>query len=112
MAELSAEAQQKLLQLKQEYLASFPEKINQLQICWKNLESKKFATNEINSLGALLHKIAGSAGSHEMHEIHSAACLAEKICKSADLVVVEMSSFKTDLKSSYERLIGLLQESA
>lgn len=112
MSELSAEAQQKLLQLKQEYLVSFPEKVNQLQTCWQNLESKKFAANEINSLGTLLHKIAGSAGSHEMYDIHSAAHSAEQICKSAELADLDNPSFMADLKSSYERLIGLLQEPA
>jgi len=112
MSELSAESQQKILQLKQEYLASFPEKVKQLQTCWQNLESKKFAANEINSLGTLLHKIAGSAGSHGMYEIHSVALYVEQICKSADLTRVDMSSFVSDLKSNYEKLIELMQEPA
>ena len=112
MAKLSVEAQHKLLHLKQEYIASFPEKVNQLQVCWQKLESKKFAVNEINALATILHKIAGSAGSHEIHDIHSAARSAEQICKSAELMDVEMCRFKTDLKSSYERLIELLQEPA
>ncbi len=112
MAELSEEAQHKLLHLKQEYIASFPDKVNQLQNCWQKLESKKFAVNEINTLATLLHKIAGSAGSHEMRDIYFAARSAEQICKRAELADVVMSSFKTDLKSSYERLIGLLQAPA
>ena len=112
MSELSVEAQHKLLHLKQEYIASFPEKVNQLQACWQKLESKKFAVNEINALGTLLHKIAGSAGSYEMRDIHSAASSAEQVCKNAELTGVDMSSFKSDLKSSYEKLIELMRESA
>lgn len=109
MSELSAEAQQQLLQLKQEYLASFPEKVNQLQFCWQKLESKNYAVNEINSLCTLLHKIAGSAGSHEMHDICSAARSAEQICKNANMAVMDNSSFIADLKSSYGKLIELMQ---
>lgn len=112
MSELSVEAQQKLLQLKREYLSSFPEKINQLQTCWRALESKGFAVNDLNLLGTLLHKIAGSAGSYEMYAIHSAAHSAEQICKSVELEEMNSSSFVVDLKSSYDKLVSLMQESA
>lgn len=112
MSELSVEARQKILQLKQDYLASFPEKVRQLQACWQNLESKKITTNELNSLGALLHKIAGSAGFHELYDIHSAAHSAELICKNAELSDMGSPGFVADLKSSYEKLIELMQEPA
>lgn len=112
MTELSVEAQQKLLQLKQEYLASFPKKITQMQNCWQNLQSKKFPLDGIDSMRVLFHKIAGSSGSYEMHDIFLAAQSAEEICKRAEFADFDLSSFQADLEFSYKRLIGLMQKQA
>lgn len=85
MTELSAEAKQKVLALKQAYIDSLPEKIQQLEKYWQSIQSNQFKLNDIEQLRGYCHKIAGSSGSYELQEISHAAHRLEKLCVNEKL---------------------------
>ena len=80
MSELSADAKQKVLELKQAYVRSFPGKIQHLEECWLNIQASQFADNDVEAMRSICHKIAGSSGSYDLPEVSRAARELEQIC--------------------------------
>ena len=74
MPELSTKAKEKLLELKQEYVRSFPEKIEEINECWNK--------NNLDELRMQCHKIAGSSASFEFPDVSFAAKTLEALCKT------------------------------
>ncbi len=109
MSELSAEAQQKVSELKKIYIDSFPDKLEQLNRYWENLQTGKFEESGLVELRIVCHKIAGSSGSHKMLEISQAAQALEQICSSDNWSLADPLSREVELKACYETLIGLMQ---
>ena len=109
MSELSSDAKQKVLELKRAYINSFPDKIQQLEICWKKIQSSQFAENELDELRAACHKIAGSSGSYELLDISHAAHELEKLCATEELEdrgpVAELA-----IEGSFHALIKQMQQ--
>ena len=97
-----------MLALKQAYITSFPEKIQQLEQCWQNIQSSQFSNNEIEVMRALSHKIAGSSGSYEFIEISHAANELEHLCMTVGLKNVSTSE-KIDIEKSMQELLRRLE---
>ncbi len=87
MSDLSTQAKQKLQELKQEYVKSFPEKSEEIKNYW--------VKNDLNELQLQCHKLAGSAASFEIPDVSFAAKTLEALCKTrlennrADSILVE-----------------------
>lgn len=109
MSDLSANAQQKVLELTKAYIGSFPEKINQLEGCWQNIEESKFAEEGLTELRSACHKIAGSSGSYNLLDISNAAKAVEHMSISSHWQQAEKKNREQDLKAGFQSLIGLLQ---
>lgn len=110
MSDISAEAQQKVLELRKAYIESFSEKIIQLEDCWHRLEASSFAASELEDLSMLCHKLAGSSGSFAIPEISQAAQKVEKIAKQEYMANDRMKERRDNLDSGFKTLIELLQD--
>jgi HPt (histidine-containing phosphotransfer) domain-containing protein len=109
MSDISAEAQQKVLELRKAYIESFSEKIIQLEACWHKLEASSFAVNELDALCLLCHKLAGSSGSFAMPEVAQAALNLEQLCRQAIMLNSGMNELRNNLDSGFKALIQLLE---
>lgn len=74
MSDLSTKAKQKLHELKQEYVKSFPEKSEEIKNYWTK--------NDLSELRIQCHKLAGSAASFEFPDVSFAAKTLEALCKT------------------------------
>ncbi len=74
MSELSADAKEKLLELKKDYVVNLPNKTAQLKLSWNN--------NDLDDLRMQCHKIAGSSASFGFPDISFAAKTMEALCKT------------------------------
>jgi len=110
MSELSAEAQRKILELTQVYIRSFPEKIAQLEASWIVLEREDFSSNSLAELNKICHKIAGSSGSYQLHEISSAAKAVEQFSLAKRWEQGKSADLELELKTSVNHLILLMKK--
>jgi len=110
MPDLSSSAQQKILELTNAYMDSFPEKVALLKSCWSRLEDSAYAENSLAELASASHKIAGSSGSYNLPEIADAAKAVEQLSSIKQWTVADDESREQDLKERFETLIILLQK--
>ena len=110
MPELSIEAQQKVIELKKVYINSFPNKIKQLELCWKNIKSSLFSQSELEALRVACHKIAGSSGSYELLEISHAANELEQLCSFENLADPIKSNAELEIETNYQLLVRLMKK--
>ena len=113
MPELSADAKQKVLELKRAYISSFADKIMHLEECWENIQTSQFAQNNVDELRSACHKIAGSSGSYELLDISHAAHELEQLCKvesSAENRGGQSSDTEASIKDGYDLLVGMMKQ--
>ncbi len=94
---------EKFERIREIYVESFPEKIQQLRNCWANIINSEHYKQPLEELRVETHKIAGSSGSHDFNEIHALAKKVED--KSVDVL-----DKKEDWKSSGEDIGNLVQQ--
>jgi diguanylate cyclase (GGDEF)-like protein len=99
----------KFERIREIYVESFPEKIQQLRQCWAALNAEEKYHEPLAQLRMEVHKIAGSSGSHEFNDIHALAKNTEtKIVEVLD----EKSSWDKDnqgIGNSVQQLVDLLE---
>ena len=110
MSDLSADAQQKVFELKRAYIESFPEKVISLESCWRNLEATRFSAIQLENLRKACHKIAGSSGSYEMLEISQVAKIIEQLCSNGGEDIVNNDKSRSELKAHFQMLVKLLDK--
>ena len=94
---------EKFERIREIYVESFPEKIQQLRNCWANLINSDDHEKPLEELRVETHKIAGSSGSHDFNEIH---ILAKKVENKS----VDVLERKQDWKKSSEDIGNLVQQ--
>jgi len=110
MTDLSAEALQKVRELKKSYINSFPEKILHLESCWQKIEVDGYSIESLEALRKICHKIAGSSGSYEFFEISKmAAYIEEKCINMSEVEVDNLQTRQSELKGCYMSLVKLLK---
>lgn len=72
----------RVARLKQIYIDSLAAKINNLETIHRQLCSQSNVADSINSLQHATHKISGSAGSYDFHQISSVAHDLEYMCRA------------------------------
>lgn len=82
-------------ELKQKYIDSFEDKINQIE--------RALELSDTQALATLIHQIAGSSGSYGFNELsENCLTLEEKMISGAD--------FETELKPDVQSLVQTMQK--
>ena len=93
----------KFERIREIYVESFPEKIQELRSCWANLNSSEAYKKPLEKLRVEVHKIAGSSGSHNFDDIHA-------LSKKTENKIVEVIEEKLDWTASKELVGNQVQE--
>lgn len=96
-------AESKFERIREIYVESFPEKVDELRNCWAKINVAKIATKPLQKMRTEVHKIAGSSGSHGFDEIHD---LARKIENN----ILEVLDKEVDWSSNQELVGNQVQE--
>ena len=110
MSKLSSNAQLKIAELKQEYIAALPEKLDILKDSWKNIAGESCDEKSINIFRTACHKLAGSAGSYGLKNISNTARGLEKLCNELDESNCEMNHVVKTLQPTFQKLIMEIEE--
>ncbi len=103
MTETKSFAESKFERIREIYVESFPEKVEELRGCWAKINAAKVATKPLQKMREEVHKIAGSSGSHGFDDIH---VLARRIEKN----IVEVLDKEKDWSSNKETVGNQVQE--
>lgn len=68
--------EQKLLVLKKNYIQNLPARIDEMKRLWHGIETTQNA-DDLKELIIMMHKLAGSAGMYDAHEISDQARIIE-----------------------------------
>ncbi|MFK8026425.1 MAG: diguanylate cyclase [Gammaproteobacteria bacterium] len=93
----------KFERIREIYVESFPEKIQELRRCWAELNSAANYQHSLSELRVEVHKIAGSSGSHEFNDIHSLA-------KNVESNIVDVLDEKSTWKKEKQKIGNLVQQ--
>ena len=99
MAELSERARELLAKQRQRYLASLPNKLDELTVLW---ETRKH--QQLDLIDAV-HRIAGSAGLHGLTELQRSAVAAEQTLR-------DNHATEADQEAAVNTLLLQLQQNA
>lgn len=98
----------KLEHIRQVYIDSFPEKIQELNACWARISVVPTDIKPLEDLRMAIHKISGSSGSHGFDDIH----LLAKSIEGKLVEAISNSSIWDEVKQAIENdiqeLINLL----
>lgn len=81
MTELSKQAQDKVTELRKEYISSLPDKIKQIDLNWAKVIQNPNNDENRKAFASLCHKYAGSAGAYGLLEFSNALLGLEAACK-------------------------------
>ncbi|MFK7795756.1 MAG: GGDEF domain-containing protein [Gammaproteobacteria bacterium] len=93
----------KFERIREIYVESFPEKIQQLRQCWAELNATTSYHEPLALLRTEVHKIAGSSGSHEFNDIHDLA-------KNVELNIVKVLDEKSIWDKDKQDIGNLVQQ--
>ena len=110
MPNLSLSAQQKISKLKDDYVASLPDKLENLNKSWQENFNESCDSSHLESLRVSSHKLAGSAGSYGLKEISNTARIFEKKCADFIKSKKQDAEITDNLRQSYQELITVIQE--
>tara|TARA_R110002049_G_scaffold191506_1_gene360415 strand:- start:6033 stop:7700 length:1668 start_codon:yes stop_codon:yes gene_type:complete len=85
----------KFERIREIYVESFPEKIQELRQCWAELNATDSYHASLAKLRIEVHNIAGSSGSHEFNDLHA---LAKQVESNIVKVLDEKSSWNNEKK--------------
>ena len=100
----------KLKQLQALYIDSFPDKIDELRECWKQINSESSTDEALQHLRVAVHRIAGSSGSHGFDKIYALARATEKEVLGILQGEEKLSESKDPLGNGLQELINELEE--
>ena len=103
MTDTKSLAESKFERIREIYVESFPEKVDELRNCWAKINVAKIATKPLQKMRSAVHKIAGSSGSHRFDDIHE---LARRIEKN----IIEVLDKEKDWSSTQELVGNQVQE--
>lgn len=110
MTDTKSLTESKFERIREIYVESFPEKIEELRDCWAKINAAKVATKPLQKMRTAVHKIAGSSGSHGFDDVH---VLARKIEKNI-LAVLDKESDWADnqelVGNQVQELVNILEE--
>lgn len=89
MTDTKSLAESKFERIREIYVESFPEKVEDLRECWAKINAAKVATKPLQKMRTAVHKIAGSSGSHGFDDLFVLArqiekCIVEVLEKDKD----------------------------
>lgn len=93
-------------ELLEQYRATFPDKVSELETCVERLTKPEDVNEVIEHLHGLVHKLSGSSGAYGMTELHDVTRLLNERLKA--LMAGERISIES-LKGDIERLIAQLR---
>ncbi len=99
----------KFERIREIYVESFPEKIQELRRCWADLNAAVEFDEPLAELRVEVHKIAGSSGSHEFNDINT---LAKSVEKNVVQVLDKKSSWndcKQEIGNLVQQLVDILE---
>lgn len=101
----------KIARLKQIYIESLPAKVKALRAIHTQLSSPSNITEGINALSDLTHKISGSAGSYDFHQISAVAHDLEYLCRGLQADNIEACTVHdiAKLRQDLQGLISMLE---
>ena len=111
---LSKQAQDKIEQLREEYISSLPSKIKQIDRIWANVkENYKHSESlpeNLREFAVICHKFAGSAGAYGLLDIANALLELESVCKSylSEEVENKHRDIVSQLEACYRILINFV----
>jgi len=101
MAELSKHAQDKVEQLRKDYISSLPNKITQIEASWSKV--KQGANNKnLKELARLSHKFSGSAGAYGLISFAKALQDLEASCNQSISAGIEQDAALKQTKPYYD----------
>ncbi len=103
MTDTKSLTENKFERIREIYVESFPEKVDELRECWAKINAAKVATKPLQKMRTAVHKMAGSSGSHGFDDIY---VLTRKIEKC----IVEVLDKETDWSSNQELVGNQVQE--
>mgnify|MGYP005816825605 FL=1 len=95
MKEVKPLDKDKFERIREIYVESFPEKIQELRQCWAELNATDSYHASLAKLRIEVHNIAGSSGSHEFNDLHA---LAKQVESNIVKVLDEKSSWNNEKK--------------
>jgi len=93
----------KFERIREMYVESFPEKIQQLRQCWAELNSTTTYQEPLSELRTEVHKIAGSSGSHEFNDVYALA-------KNVESKIVEVLDEESTWSNNKQEIGNLVQQ--
>jgi diguanylate cyclase (GGDEF)-like protein len=93
----------KFERIREIYVESFPEKIQELRRCWAELNAEANYHEPLTEVRIEVHKIAGSSGSHEFNDIHALA-------KNVESKIVEVLDEKSTWDNDKKEIGNLVQQ--
>ncbi|MDW3095041.1 MAG: diguanylate cyclase [Gammaproteobacteria bacterium] len=109
MKDLKPLENEKFERIREIYVESFPEKIQDLRQCWADLNSTQEYIEPLSTLRVLVHKIAGSSGSHDFDDIH---VLAKKVEEKIVEILDEKATWVKDKQITgnlVQQLVDMLE---
>jgi diguanylate cyclase (GGDEF)-like protein len=93
----------KFERIREIYVESFAEKIQELRRCWAELNAESKYHEPLSELRIEVHKIAGSSGSHEFNDIHALA-------KKVESKIVEVLDKEAPWETNKQDIGNLVQQ--
>ena len=110
MSNLSSSTQKKISKLKDDYIASLPDKLENLNKFWQEIVNESSDSSHLESLRVSSHKLAGSAGSYGLKEISNTARTFEKKCAEFMKAEKQEPEITETLEQCYQELVSVIQE--
>jgi len=96
-------------ELRARYLASVPEKLNQLQDAWSRIQTEGWNAETVEPLRAMAHRLAGSAGSYGFRsQGQAAADLEDVLLRVSD--ATDREALSEQVQERFERLSAGLRQ--
>ncbi len=112
MPNLSPDAQQKISQLKREYVASLPKKLAILDENWQKIIDGSFEMTHLELLRTHSHKLAGSAGSYGLDKISNTARSLEELCLEILRSTKTQQEIIKSIGPCYQKLVVLVRQTS